>query len=65
VLVRTRVSEIRELGRATQGVTLMALDEGTQLSGLQRIVENDAAVDAGAASDAVDDGSEPAASSEQ
>ncbi len=42
VLVRTRVSEIRELGRATQGVTLMALDEGTQLSGLQRIVENDA-----------------------
>jgi DNA gyrase subunit A len=42
VLVRTRVSEIRELGRATQGVTLMALDEGSQLSGLQRIVENDA-----------------------
>ena len=42
VLVRTRVSEIRELGRATQGVTLISLDEGTQLSGLQRIVENDA-----------------------
>ena len=44
VLVRTRVSEIRELGRATQGVTLMALDEGSKLSGLQRIVENDANV---------------------
>jgi DNA gyrase subunit A len=42
VLVRTRVSEIREMGRATQGVTLIALDEGTTLSGLQRIVENDA-----------------------
>jgi DNA gyrase subunit A len=42
VLVRTRVAEIRELGRATQGVTLIALDEGTKLSGLQRIVENDA-----------------------
>jgi DNA gyrase subunit A len=42
VLVRTRVSEIRELGRATQGVTLIALDDGSQLSGLQRIVENDA-----------------------
>ena len=42
VLVRTRVSEIRELGRATQGVTLIALDTGTKLSGLQRIVENDA-----------------------
>ncbi|MBL8325150.1 MAG: DNA gyrase subunit A [Rubrivivax sp.] len=44
VLVRTRVSEIRELGRATQGVTLIALDDGAKLSGLQRIVENDANV---------------------
>ncbi|NCN70280.1 MAG: DNA gyrase subunit A [Rhodoferax sp.] len=44
VLVRTRVSEIRELGRATQGVTLIGLDDGSQLSGLQRIVENDAIV---------------------
>jgi DNA gyrase subunit A len=42
VLVRTRVSEIREMGRATQGVTLIGLDEGSKLSGLQRIVENDA-----------------------
>ncbi|MDB5955588.1 DNA gyrase subunit A [Ramlibacter sp.] len=42
VLVRTRISEIRELGRATQGVTLIGLDEGSKLSGLQRIVENDA-----------------------
>ena len=44
VLVRTRVAEIRELGRATQGVTLIGLDEGSKLSGLQRIVENDANV---------------------
>jgi DNA gyrase subunit A len=36
------VAEIREMGRATQGVTLISLDDGTQLSGLQRIVENDA-----------------------
>jgi DNA gyrase subunit A len=42
VLVRTRVGEIRELGRATQGVTLIALDDGAKLSGLQRIVESDA-----------------------
>lgn len=41
VLVRTRVSEIREMGRATQGVTLINVDEGTHLSGLQRIVESD------------------------
>ncbi len=47
VLVRTRVAEIRELGRATQGVTLIALDDGAKLTGLQRIVENDAGLDAG------------------
>ncbi len=45
VLVRTRVAEIRELGRATQGVTLIGLDEGSRLIGLQRIVENDANID--------------------
>jgi DNA gyrase subunit A len=57
VLVRTRVAEMRELGRATQGVTLISLDAGTKLSGLQRIVENDAAVpDAEEASDASADG---------
>ena len=41
VLIRTRVEEIRAMGRATQGVTLIALDEGTKLSGLQRIIEAD------------------------
>ena len=51
VLVRTRVSEIRELGRATQGVTLIALDDGAKLSGLQRIVENDANHDAAGEAD--------------
>jgi DNA gyrase subunit A len=45
VLVRTRVAEIRELGRATQGVTLIALDKATHLIGVQRIVENDANVE--------------------
>ncbi|OJU92760.1 MAG: DNA gyrase subunit A, partial [Burkholderiales bacterium 66-5] len=45
VLVRTRVAEIRELGRATQGVTLINLDPGAQLIGLQRIAENDAGED--------------------
>lgn len=41
VLIRTRVSEIRQMGRATQGVTLIAVEDGTRLSGLQRIVETD------------------------
>jgi DNA gyrase subunit A len=60
VLVRTRVSEIRELGRATQGVTLIALDEGSKLSGLQRIVENDAAVEAAADATPDTDSANPA-----
>ncbi|MBW6494880.1 MAG: DNA gyrase subunit A [Burkholderiaceae bacterium] len=42
VLVRTRVAEIREMGRATQGVTLIAVGEGTTLSGVQRVLETDA-----------------------
>jgi DNA gyrase subunit A len=41
VLVRTRVAEVREMGRATQGVTLIAVDDGSKLSGLQRVVESD------------------------
>ena len=41
VLIRTRVKEIRELGRATQGVTLINLGEGEKLSGLEKIVESD------------------------
>ena len=60
VLVRTRVAEIRELGRATQGVTLIGLDEGAKLSGLQRIVENDANVSEGEAGDAEADDGTPA-----
>jgi DNA gyrase subunit A len=41
VLIRTRVSEIRELGRATQGVTLINLGEDEKLSGLEKIIETD------------------------
>jgi len=48
VLIRTRVAEIREMGRATQGVTLIAVENGTKLSGLQRIAESDAEEDHGA-----------------
>jgi len=41
VLIRTRVREIREMGRSTQGVTLINLSEGEKLSGLQRILDRD------------------------
>ena len=57
VLIRTRVSEIREIGRATQGVTLIAVEEGNNLSGLQRIMdanEEDVEVKMLAQEDAVD-----------
>ena len=39
VLIRTRVAEIRGMGRATQGVTLISLDDGEKLAGLEKIVE--------------------------
>ena len=41
VLVRTRVDEIREMGRATQGVTLIGVEEGDTLSRVQRVVGSD------------------------
>src|SRR5687768_851213 len=41
VLIRTRVNEIREMGRSTQGVTLINLGDGEKLSGLQCIFDRD------------------------
>jgi len=41
VLIRTRVKEIRDMGRAAQGVTLINLGEGEKLSGLEKVVETD------------------------
>ena len=47
VLIRTRVQDIREMGRATQGVTLINLDEGTRLAGIEKVAESDADESAG------------------
>ena len=41
VLIRTAVAQIREMGRSTQGVTLIALSEGEKLAGMERIEERD------------------------
>jgi DNA gyrase subunit A len=41
VLIRTRVKEIREMSRATQGVTLINLEKGEKLAGLSRIAETE------------------------
>jgi DNA gyrase subunit A len=77
VLVRTRVSEIREMGRATQGVTLINVDEDSLLSGVRRVGESDAdededdeTVDAGpespgGAAPAADGPAEPQADEDQ
>ena len=41
VLIRTRISEVRDMGRATQGVRLINLGEGEKLAGLEKILERD------------------------
>jgi DNA gyrase subunit A len=41
VLIRTRVAEIREMSRATQGVTLINLDPEEKLAGLEKVVETE------------------------
>lgn len=56
VLVRTRVDEIREMGRATQGVTLISVDDDSKLGSVRRVVETDADLDDDADSDDSDIG---------
>jgi len=52
VLIRTRVADVRAMGRATQGVTLISLDAGTHLAGIEKIGE--AEEDGEALADGVD-----------
>ena len=70
VLIRTEVAQIREQGRSTQGVTLIALGEGEKLAGVERVAERDedeaggngdAAAEGGVAEDAPAAGGEPPA----
>ncbi|RXZ42729.1 DNA gyrase subunit A [Crenobacter cavernae] len=39
VLIRTKVAEVRETGRAAQGVRLINLDEGEKLIGIEKVAE--------------------------
>ncbi|HZP93987.1 MAG TPA: DNA gyrase subunit A [Burkholderiales bacterium] len=41
VLIRTRVNEVREMSRATQGVTLINLGPEERLAGLEKIADRD------------------------
>lgn len=57
VLIRTPVRDIRELGRSTQGVTLINLDAGAKLSSIEKIVETDEeGVEGGADASGEDEG---------
>jgi DNA gyrase subunit A len=56
VLIRTPVNDIRVMGRSTQGVTLINLDDGTYLAGLEKVVETeglDGEVDEGLSGEAL------------
>jgi DNA gyrase subunit A len=66
VLIRTRVAEIRGMGRATQGVTLIALDDGEKLAGLEKVAESvaDAIAEIDVEDDASVEGEAPAADGE-
>lgn len=40
ILIRTRVNEVRQMSRATQGVILINLDKGEKLAGLEKVIES-------------------------
>ena len=54
VAIRTLVNQIREMGRSTQGVVLINLDEGTKLAGIEKVAEAEG--EAGAAGPASAEG---------
>jgi DNA gyrase subunit A len=64
VLIRTRITDIREMSRATQGVTLINLDEGTYLAGLEKVIETEGEEGEGLDGDGAEDGDETAEGSE-
>jgi DNA gyrase subunit A len=58
ILMRTRVAEIRETGRAAAGVRLIKLDEGDKLVAMAQV---EAGEEEGAKDPIADDGPAPAA----
>ena len=45
VLMRQPVSQIRTIGRVTQGVKLVKLDDGTKISSISRVINEDTSRD--------------------
>ena len=56
VLIRTKVEQVRETGRAAAGVKLINLDEGTTLVSIEPVAESDEADDAVEQNDSGDNG---------
>jgi DNA gyrase subunit A len=48
IMLRTAVSETREIGRATQGVRLIRLDEGDKVVSVARVARDEGEADSGA-----------------
>jgi DNA gyrase subunit A len=64
VLIRTAVAQIREMGRSTQGVTLIALSESEKLAGIARIEDRDEDGNGGNGDASGGDGEPPAPSTD-
>jgi DNA gyrase subunit A len=64
VVNRQRVDEIRVIGRATQGVRLVNLDEGDVVVDVARVISDEEEVEAGAAADGAGPGAEAEAVAE-
>ncbi len=41
VMIRTPVQHVRETSRSAQGVTLINLDDGTKLAGIDKVIETE------------------------
>ena len=61
VLIRTSVDSIREMGRSTQGVTLINLDEGTFLASIEKVAESESDESMRAGGEAAEGGAHAAA----
>ncbi|WEN41732.1 DNA gyrase subunit A [Thauera sp. GDN1] len=61
VLIRTSVESIREMGRSTQGVTLINLDEGTFLASIEKVAESESDESMRASDEAAEGGAHAAA----
>ncbi|MCL2875920.1 MAG: DNA gyrase subunit A [Betaproteobacteria bacterium] len=61
VLIRTSVESIREMGRSTQGVTLINIDEGSALASIEIVAESDVDIDAENGDNGNTNGDSPAA----